>query len=69
MTTRLAPVIDEQGRAATLTREAVILTHMLGRYLDDFGNVIRYLDRDGFTVTVYASPRWRPSSSVPTAPG
>jgi len=38
-----------------MAREAVILTHMLGRYLDDFGNVVRYLERDGFAVTIYAS--------------
>jgi glycosyltransferase involved in cell wall biosynthesis len=37
-------------------REAFVLTHMLGRYLDDFGNVVRYLERDGFKVTIYASP-------------
>lgn len=39
-----------------MTREAFVLTHMLGRFLDDFGNVIRYLDRDGFAVSIYASP-------------
>jgi glycosyltransferase involved in cell wall biosynthesis len=38
-----------------MTREIVVLTHMLGRYLDDFGNVIRYLDADGCRVVVYAS--------------
>ncbi len=36
-------------------QEAVILTHMLGRYLDDFGNVVRYLQADGTRVIVYAS--------------
>jgi glycosyltransferase involved in cell wall biosynthesis len=41
---------------ANEAKEAVILTHMLGRYLDDFGNVVRYLERDGFKVTIYASP-------------
>lgn len=39
-----------------MAREAVVLTHMLGRYLDDFGNVVRFLERDGFKVTIYASP-------------
>lgn len=39
-----------------MAREAFVLTHMLGRYLDDFGNVVRYLDDDGFKVTIYASP-------------
>lgn len=38
-----------------MAREVVVLTHMLGRYLDDFGNVIRYLDQDGYRVIVYAS--------------
>ena len=28
-----------------MAREAIILTHMLGRFLDDFGNVVRYLER------------------------
>jgi glycosyltransferase involved in cell wall biosynthesis len=36
--------------------EVVILTHMLGRFLDDFGNVVRYLERDGARVTIYTSP-------------
>jgi glycosyltransferase involved in cell wall biosynthesis len=39
-----------------MAKEAIILTHMLGRFLDDFGNVVRYLDRDGFAVTIYTSP-------------
>ena len=39
-----------------MTKEVIILTHMLGRYLDDFGNVVRYLERDGYTVTIYTSP-------------
>jgi glycosyltransferase involved in cell wall biosynthesis len=38
-----------------MAKEAVVLTHQLARYLDDFGNVVRYLDADGFRVTVYAS--------------
>lgn len=38
-----------------MAREVFILTHMLGRYLDDFGNVLRYLDREGYAVTIYAS--------------
>ena len=38
-----------------MAKEAVVLTHQLARYLDDFGNVIRYLDADGYRVTVYAS--------------
>jgi glycosyltransferase involved in cell wall biosynthesis len=38
-----------------MTKEAVVLTHMLGRFLDDFGNVVRYLDADGYAVTIYAS--------------
>ncbi len=38
-----------------MANEVVILTHMLGRYLDDFGNVINYLDAEGWTVIVYAS--------------
>jgi glycosyltransferase involved in cell wall biosynthesis len=33
----------------------VALTHMLGRFLDDFGNVVRYLADDGYHVIVYAS--------------
>jgi glycosyltransferase involved in cell wall biosynthesis len=39
-----------------VAKEVIILTHMLGRYLDDFGNVVRYLERDGYTVTIYTSP-------------
>jgi len=39
-----------------MPKEAIVLTHMLGRYLDDFGNVVRYLDRDGYRVTIYTSP-------------
>jgi glycosyltransferase involved in cell wall biosynthesis len=39
----------------TVAKEAVVLTHQLARYLDDFGNVIRYLDADGYRVTIYAS--------------
>ena len=39
-----------------MAREAIILTHMLGRFLDDFGNVVRYLERDGVRVTIYTSP-------------
>lgn len=42
--------------AEAVAKEAIILTHMLGRYLDDFGNVVRYLDRDGYQVTIYTSP-------------
>lgn len=42
-----------------MTREAFVLTHMLGRFLDDFGNVIRYLDRDGFTVSIKAHRHFR----------
>lgn len=38
-----------------MSKQVVVLTHMLGRYLDDFGNVIRYLDADGYNVIVYAS--------------
>jgi glycosyltransferase involved in cell wall biosynthesis len=38
-----------------MTREIIVLTHMLGRYLDDFGNVIRYLTDDGHHVVVYTS--------------
>ena len=38
-----------------MAKEAVVLTHMLGRYLDDFGNVVRYLDADGYRVMIYAS--------------
>jgi glycosyltransferase involved in cell wall biosynthesis len=38
-----------------MAKEAVVLTHMLGRYLDDFGNVVRYLDADGYKVSIYAS--------------
>ena len=38
-----------------MAREAVVLTHMLGRFLDDFGNVVRYLEADGYDVVVYAS--------------
>jgi glycosyltransferase involved in cell wall biosynthesis len=40
---------------SAVTQEVVVLTHMLGRYLDDFGNVIRYLHDDGCRVVVYAS--------------
>jgi glycosyltransferase involved in cell wall biosynthesis len=48
-----------------MAREAVILTHMLGRYLDDFGNVIRYLESDGYNVIVYASlPKEGPAFST-----
>lgn len=36
-------------------RELVVLTHMLGRFLDDFGNVVRYVERDGYRVIIYAS--------------
>lgn len=36
-------------------REVIVLTHMLGRFLDDFGNVVRYLDSDGYRVLIYAS--------------
>ena len=39
-----------------MAREAIILTHMLGRFLDDFGNVVRYLEADGVRVTIYTSP-------------
>ncbi len=42
--------------AAPRVKEAVVLTHMLGRYLDDFGNVLHYLHGDGYRVTIYASP-------------
>lgn len=45
-----------------MQKEVVILTHQLARYLDDFGNVVRYLDADGYTVTIYASV---PSQSRP----
>lgn len=38
-----------------MAKEAFVFTHMLGRYLDDFGNVVRYLDGDGYKVTIYAS--------------
>lgn len=38
-----------------MARDVVVLTHMLGRYLDDFGNVLSYLEADGCTVTIYAS--------------
>ena len=49
-------------------KEAIILTHMLGRYLDDFGNVVRYLDADGYQVTIYASvPRDSGSLSIDSA--
>jgi glycosyltransferase involved in cell wall biosynthesis len=42
-------------RFAAMPKEAVVLTHQLARFLDDFGNVVRYLDADGYRVTVYAS--------------
>jgi glycosyltransferase involved in cell wall biosynthesis len=38
-----------------VAKEAVVLTHQLARYLDDFGNVVRYLHDDGYAVTIYAS--------------
>jgi glycosyltransferase involved in cell wall biosynthesis len=51
-----------------MAKEAVVLTHMLGRYLDDFGNVVRYLDADGYKVTIYASvPRESKSFSTDSA--
>jgi glycosyltransferase involved in cell wall biosynthesis len=51
-----------------MAKEAVVLTHMLGRYLDDFGNVVRYLDADGYRVIVYASvPRESASYSTDSA--
>jgi glycosyltransferase involved in cell wall biosynthesis len=51
-----------------MAKEAVVLTHMLGRYLDDFGNVVRYLDADGYRVTIYASvPRESRSFSTDSA--
>jgi glycosyltransferase involved in cell wall biosynthesis len=39
-----------------MAKEAIILTHMLGRFLDDFGNVVLFLERDGYAVTIYTSP-------------
>jgi glycosyltransferase involved in cell wall biosynthesis len=47
------PIVEQEG--AAMAKEAVVLTHQLARYLDDFGNVVRYLDADGYKVTVYAS--------------
>lgn len=38
-----------------MPREVIVLTHMLGRFLDDFGNVVNYLDADGHKVIVYSS--------------
>jgi glycosyltransferase involved in cell wall biosynthesis len=38
-----------------MAREAVILTHQLARFMDDFGNVVNYLRADGYSVFVYAS--------------
>jgi glycosyltransferase involved in cell wall biosynthesis len=38
-----------------MRKEAVVVTHQLARYLDDFGNVVRYLVSDGYAVTIYAS--------------
>src|SRR4051794_38529986 len=49
-------------------QEGVVLTHMLGRFLDDFGNVVKYLDADGSRVVVYASvPRESGSFSTDSA--
>ncbi|MDX6327330.1 MAG: hypothetical protein QOK15_3684 [Nocardioidaceae bacterium] len=49
-------------------QEVVVLTHMLGRFLDDFGNVVKYLDADGTRVVVYASvPRDSGSFSTDSA--
>lgn len=51
-----------------MPKEAVVLTHMLGRFLDDFGNVLLYLDSDGYKVTIYASvPRESKSFSTDSA--
>jgi glycosyltransferase involved in cell wall biosynthesis len=38
-----------------MAKETVVLTHQLARFLDDFGNVVRYLVADGYAVTIYAS--------------
>jgi glycosyltransferase involved in cell wall biosynthesis len=51
-----------------MAKEAVVLTHMLGRFLDDFGNVLLYLDADGYKVTIYASvPKESKSFSTDSA--
>jgi glycosyltransferase involved in cell wall biosynthesis len=55
-------------KGIAVARETVILTHMLGRFLDDFGNVVRYLEKDGVKVTIYASlPLNTPKLSIDSA--
>jgi glycosyltransferase involved in cell wall biosynthesis len=49
-------------------KECVVLTLKLGRFLDDFGNVLQYLDADGFTVTIYSSVPQRTSEPSPDSP-
>lgn len=39
-----------------MEKRLVVLTHLFVRWLTDFGNVITFMDQEGYSVTIYSNP-------------
>lgn len=42
--------------ASAMEKKLVILTHLFVRWLTDFGNVITFMDQEGYSVSIYSNP-------------